>query len=46
MRIELESIKCAIELAMTNEVDFDETLPAEIIEKLADLHSALVKLEE
>jgi len=45
MREDLKAIKTAIEAAMANDIDADETIPEELIESIASLHSGLDRLE-
>jgi hypothetical protein len=46
MRAELQAIKAVIEIAMENELDLDESVPIDVINKTAELHQALARLEK
>jgi hypothetical protein len=46
MRVELTAIKAAINVAMSHEIDQDESVPMELIETMAELHSRIDRLEE
>lgn len=45
MRVELSAIKAAIEVAMSHDIELDESVPEELVETIAELHSRIDRLE-